>query len=1019
METISALFNNAALLLGLSVIHELAALLPTKYQHLQKYFSGGSIALICIAIMLNPFTLQSGIIFDTRSVLISVTALVFGLIPTVITVVVAVIVRLLIGGSGTIMGVAVILSSAAIGLIWRHLIFNKTKRNPALSVYIMSLFVHLAMLICMLFLPNEDRFNVVNAITLPVMLIYPFATVLLSLLLMRQQKFKSTQAQLKESEERFKLLFEKAPLGYQSLDVDGNFLDVNQQWCELLGYKKEEVIGKWFGDFLSPENKEAFIQRFPIFKAQGNIHAEFEVLHKNGNPLFLSFEGKIGFDENGSFKQTHCILKDVTAQKTAEAALLESERKYRDIAENMSDIVWQMDLNFQTTYVSPSVEKLLNETPEQHIKRSIEEKFPKRTIEIISKMINEEMENEKKPNVDKNRYRTIEIEHYKADGTIIWIEMSVSFIRDDNKNPIGIQGASRDITQRKKIEEELKETQRRESALLSRLPGMAYKCKYEKDGTMLLVSDGCYDLTGYQPESFINNKDLRFNDIISPEHQELLWQEWQKKVPARLPYKCEYEIVTASNKRKWVLEVGQGIYDENGNVESLEGMILDISDRKEVEDNLRYINEHDRWTDLYNRDYLEAVLARDLKKNDGKKRAVISINLSKVQLLTSNYGFHYTQNLVKKAANSLSKYCDDKKMLFQTYENRFVFYIVDYLNKKELTQFTEKLADVLEDMFATERIGGGIGILEIDQNDNEIDVDQMLRKLLIASERSSTIYDKDFMPCFYDEELEVLVNKERDIRDALAAIASDSESNSELYLQYQPIYDISTNTIISFEALARLKIAEYGIISPIEFIPIAEKTKLIIPIGEQIIVKAFTFLSNLNKHGYEDVGISINISAIQLFTPDFADNILELVKKMAVDPKKIDIEITESVFASDYQEINNIIAKLRTAGLKIAIDDFGTGYSSLAREKELNVDIMKIDKFFIDKLVEEDLNTAITSDIISMAHKLGHYVIAEGVEHKSQANYLKDHNCDMIQGYYISKPLDEEAVIEYLKTRSD
>lgn len=244
METISALFNNAALLLALSVIHELAALLPTKYQCLQKYFSGGSIALICIAIMLNPFTLQSGIIFDTRSVLISVTALVFGLVPTAITVAVAVIVRLFIGGSGTTMGIAVILSSAAIGLIWRHLIFNKTKRNPAMSVYIMSLLVHVVMLICMLFLPNEDRVNVVNAIALPVMLIYPFATVLLSLLLMRQQKFKSTQAQLKESEERFKLLFEKAPLCYQSLDADGNFLDVNQQWCELLGYTMEEVIGK-------------------------------------------------------------------------------------------------------------------------------------------------------------------------------------------------------------------------------------------------------------------------------------------------------------------------------------------------------------------------------------------------------------------------------------------------------------------------------------------------------------------------------------------------------------------------------------------------------------------------------------------------------------------------------------------------------------------------------------------------------------------------------------------------------
>jgi EAL domain-containing protein (putative c-di-GMP-specific phosphodiesterase class I) len=135
---------------------------------------------------------------------------------------------------------------------------------------------------------------------------------------------------------------------------------------------------------------------------------------------------------------------------------------------------------------------------------------------------------------------------------------------------------------------------------------------------------------------------------------------------------------------------------------------------------------------------------------------------------------------------------------------------------------------------------------------------------------------------------------------------------------------------------------------------------------------------------------------------------------MNIDPNNIDIEITESTFTADFDEINNILEKLKETGLRIAIYDFGTGYSSLAREKELHVDIMKIDKFFIDKLMIEDLNTAITSDIISMAHKLGHYVVAEGVEHEDQLVYLIKHDCDMIQGYLISRPLDEDAVLDYL-----
>ena len=223
------------------------------------------------------------------------------------------------------------------------------------------------------------------------------------------------------------------------------------------------------------------------------------------------------------------------------------------------------------------------------------------------------------------------------------------------------------------------------------------------------------------------------------------------------------------------------------------------------------------------------------------------------------------------------------------------------------------------------------------------------------------------------------------------------------------------DTICCFEALTRLSTEKFGLVSPAEFIPIAEKTKLILAIGEKVMVKAFSFLNNLKKLGYDEISVSINISVIQLLTPDFTSRLFELMREMRVDPKNIGIEITESVFASDFEHINNIIEELRNAGLHIAIDNFGTGYSSLAREKELRVDCMKIDKYFIDNLLGIDPNKAITGDIISISHKLGHYTVAEGVEHEIQLKYLKKHNCDRIQGYLISKPLDEEDAIKFLE----
>ena len=229
------------------------------------------------------------------------------------------------------------------------------------------------------------------------------------------------------------------------------------------------------------------------------------------------------------------------------------------------------------------------------------------------------------------------------------------------------------------------------------------------------------------------------------------------------------------------------------------------------------------------------------------------------------------------------------------------------------------------------------------------------------------MFGKDFELCFYDEELEALVNRERDIVEALNVIATEDQSNDQLFLQFQPILCLKTGSICGFEALARLRTEQLGLVSPLEFITIAEKTKLIIPIGEKVIVKAFRFLNKLKEHGFEQIGVSINISLIQLLNPDFTSRLFELISAMQVNPKNIGLELTESVFTYDFEYINNIIEQLRSAGIQIAIDDFGTGYSSLAREKELRVDCMKIDKLFIDDLLEPDLSKVITCDIISIS----------------------------------------------------
>ncbi|MDW7656322.1 MAG: EAL domain-containing protein [Bacillota bacterium] len=623
---------------------------------------------------------------------------------------------------------------------------------------------------------------------------------------------------------------------------------------------------------------------------------------------------------------------------------------------------------------------------------------------------------------DMANYRKLqsgEINHYamdkryiRPDGTSVWVHMVVAPLVLSNQHQYKHICLIQDISRRIEMEKALAESERSKSVLLSHLPGMAYRCSYDRDWTMEYVSDGCRELTGYPPECLICNRDVSFNQLISPEYREPLWNEWARVIAERSPFKYEYEIITLDGVRKWVMEMGQGIYNQQGEVDVLEGIILDISERKDMENHLQFNNEHDTWTGLYNRRYLENLLMNDARKRLTEKRALVGINLSSLQSLNIVYGFHYTWDLIKKVSDALAVHVNDQRLLFNMYENQFAFYIKTYQDKNELAAFCTTVAQTLSTLLTIERVNAGIGIVELDEN-SVFNVQQLFKSLLIASEAAIEA-DDEYAYCFFDREMEAAIVREDELKRELTQIA-DNEADDRLYLQFQPILDLKANQICGFEALARLNSHQFGQVSPLDFIPIAEETKLIIPLGYKIIRQAFYFLKTLNENGYDELSVSINISAIQLLRNDFTDRFQQIIADMKVNPANIHLEITESILAVNYLEINSILGNLKQLGIRIAIDDFGTGYSSLARERELNVNCLKIDKSFIDKLMFLEADEAITGDIISMAHRLGHSVVAEGVEHERQMQYLRTYGCDRIQGYLISRPLDQADAIELLK----
>lgn len=629
-------------------------------------------------------------------------------------------------------------------------------------------------------------------------------------------------------------------------------------------------------------------------------------------------------------------------------------------------------------------------------------------LEEVTNKYNKYLAGEKRPYSMIKRY-------IKPDGSITWANIIVAPLNLIWNRKYKYILLATDFTSQKEAEIALIESERSKSVLLSNIPGLAYRCKYDREWTMLYVSPGCYNLTGYHQESLINNREVAYNNLIPPEYQDAIRKEWEKVISKKTTFRYEYEIITAKGKRKWVMESGQGVYKENGEVEALEGIILDISERKKFENQLKYNSDHDFKTGLYNHKYFISFLEQEELKNRSLKRAFICLNLSSVHLLSLTYGFQYSEKLIKKVAKALQKYCGNNN-LYYIYEYRFVIYIKGYQDRGMLENFCEKLAKILEALILSERISGGLGVVEI--NDNNLNKNTLIKNLLIASEKAVQTYSSSIGICYFNKNMQVQIQREEDIKIELTQI-TERERVDRLFLVYQPILDISSNKICSFEALARLNSTKYGLIAPLEFIPLAEKSNLIVPLGHIIIQEALSFLKTLKENGYKSTTVSINISTIQLLDDNFIPSLLNEIEEKQINPENVVLEITESIFDANYNKLNILLEKLTIKGIRIAIDDFGTGYSSLAKQRELKVNCLKIDKFFIDKLLEINPDEAITGDIISMGHKLGHIIIAEGVEHEKQLSYLKNHGCDKVQGYLISKPISQEDALNMIRKQEE
>lgn len=289
---------------------------------------------------------------------------------------------------------------------------------------------------------------------------------------------------------------------------------------------------------------------------------------------------------------------------------------------------------------------------------------------------------------------SMEKRYLRPDGSVVWVNLMVSKFIDSTSQPEpSYLALFEDITARKKVEESLKESERSKAVLLSHLPGLAYRCRYDREWTMEFVSQGCLALTGYEPEALLYNRDLSYSDLIEPEDRERLWQAWHRALSARESFRQEYRLITKDGRRKWVLELGQGIFTQDGGVEALEGIVIDITSQKENEARILYMGEHDTLTGLYNRHYFERN-KKFLNSSECLPLSVSVCDIDGLHLVNDVFGLEQGDRLIVETARLIESLCRKGDVLIRTGGDEFTL-LMPRTGSVEAEQVNQRIGEAV------------------------------------------------------------------------------------------------------------------------------------------------------------------------------------------------------------------------------------------------------------------------------------------------------------------------------------
>ena len=564
-----------------------------------------------------------------------------------------------------------------------------------------------------------------------------------------------------------------------------------------------------------------------------------------------------------------------------------------------------------------------------------------------------------------------------------------------------------DIRQREMVEMELRKLH---NAMLHSLNSVVIT---DAQGLVEYVNP-CFEMTsGYNLAELMGKK---FNQIRSKSTSNNFISEIWKQISQGKVWEGEIQNMKKNGETFWDMLSIAPVKNAHNIVTHYISTHHDITERKSMENRLNFLAYHDELTGLPNRTLLidRFAQSRSHAIRSGHKLSLLVLDLDRFKIINDTLGHSTGDMVLIEIANRLQDQARGGETITRYGGDEFVILLADVQNSNTISGASQRILDMISEPIELEgrtlHVTCSLGVAI--WPDNGDDLPSLLSHADAAMYKAKQ-HGRDRFQFFTDE-----LNTQNQARMTMEQDLHQAIKNNEFELYYQPQINITENVMLGAEALIRWNHPEKGLISPADFIPLAEETGLILSIGQWVMDTACYQLQKWQTKGYKDLVISINVSVRQLEEPDFDIALRDILKKSQLDASQLELEITETTMMQDPEYMIKILEQVKQVGVRLALDDFGTGHSSLAYLQRFSFDKLKIDRSFINDVSHSKDAAAIATTIGAMANSLHLEIIAEGVETQQQVDFLEQCGCDQAQGFFYSKPVPEKQFEQLLMLQS-